>query len=50
VREFTLAQVRLLGPAAAKRQGQDAALLLTLTRIAVWGEKEQVETTMRALE
>jgi hypothetical protein len=50
VRDFTLAQVRLLGGSAAAREGQQAALLLTLTRIAVWGEKEQVETTMRALE
>jgi hypothetical protein len=34
---------------AARRQGEDAALLLALVRIGTWGNSEQVEKLTRAL-
>jgi hypothetical protein len=35
---------------AARRQGEDAALLLALLRIGVWGSSEHLEKMRRALE
>jgi hypothetical protein len=42
--------VRLFSTNAARRQGEDAALLLALLRIGVWGKSEQIEKMTRALE
>jgi hypothetical protein len=42
--------VRLFSTNAARRQGEDAALLLALLRIGVWGKAEQIEKMTRALE
>jgi hypothetical protein len=36
--------------AAARRQGEDATLLLALVRTAAWGNSEQVKTLTRALD
>jgi hypothetical protein len=42
--------VRLFSAGAARRQGEDAALLLALVRIGVWGNSENIEKLTRALE
>jgi hypothetical protein len=42
--------VRLFSASAARRQGEDAALLLALVRIGAWGSSEHVEKLTRALE
>jgi hypothetical protein len=40
----------MLGTSLAQRQKEEAARLITLIRVAAWGDKEQMNTTMRALE
>jgi hypothetical protein len=42
--------VRLFSVSAARRLGEDAALLLALVRVGAWGSKEQVEKMTRALD